>query len=151
MAHLRKNHLQCGIPGFDPWIGKIPWRKERLPTPVFWPREFHGLYRPWGHKESDMTEWLSLSLFWGQCMILSSFSQIPLRFILISSYSKKANVRLFLKFNWQHKIYQNIYNSQVLEGVGTKERKKKTILENRQIAEAENKRRGNKFCSITMC
>ena len=30
---------------------KIPWRRERLPTPVFWPGEFHGLYSPWGHKE----------------------------------------------------------------------------------------------------
>ena len=38
------------------WLGKIPWRRERLPTPVFWPGEFHGLYRPWGHKESDKTE-----------------------------------------------------------------------------------------------
>ena len=27
---------------FDPWIGKIPWIKERLPTPVFLPEEFHG-------------------------------------------------------------------------------------------------------------
>ena len=32
-----------------------------LLTPVFWPREFHGLYSPWGRKESDMTEQLSLS------------------------------------------------------------------------------------------
>ena len=47
-------------PGFDPWVGKIPWRRERLPTPVFWPEEFHGLYGPWGRKESDMTERLSL-------------------------------------------------------------------------------------------
>ena len=54
--------LQCGRPGFDSWVGTIPWRRERLPTPVFWPGEFHGLYSPWGHKESDMTEWLSLSL-----------------------------------------------------------------------------------------
>ena len=30
--------------GFDPWVGKIPWRRERLLTPVFWPGEFHGLY-----------------------------------------------------------------------------------------------------------
>ena len=43
----------------DPWVGKIPWRRERLPTPVFWPGEFHGLYRPWGDKGSD-TESLSL-------------------------------------------------------------------------------------------
>ena len=31
------------------------------PTPVSWPREFHGLYSPWGHKESDTTKWLSLT------------------------------------------------------------------------------------------
>ena len=37
-------------------LGRFPWRKERLPTPVFWPREFHGLYSPWGCKESDRTE-----------------------------------------------------------------------------------------------
>ena len=41
--------------------GKIPWRRERLPTPVFWPREFHRLYSPWGRKESDTTEWHLLS------------------------------------------------------------------------------------------
>ena len=29
--------------------------RERLPTPVFWPGEFHGLYSLWDHKESDMT------------------------------------------------------------------------------------------------
>ena len=44
------------IPGW-----KIPWRRERLPTPGFWPGEFHGLCSPWGCKESDATERLSLS------------------------------------------------------------------------------------------
>jgi len=48
-------------PGFNPWVGEIPWRRDRLPTPVLWPEEFHGLYSPWSHKESDMTERLSLS------------------------------------------------------------------------------------------
>ena len=37
--------LQCGRPGFDLWVGKIPWRRGRLPTPVFLPRQFHELYR----------------------------------------------------------------------------------------------------------
>ena len=60
MAQLVKN--PTGRLGFDPWVGKIPCRRERLPTPVFWPGEFHGLYSPWGHKELDTTEWLSLSL-----------------------------------------------------------------------------------------
>ena len=34
---------------------------ERLPTTVFWPGEFHGLYSLWGCKELDTTEWVSLS------------------------------------------------------------------------------------------
>ena len=34
-----KIHLQCGRPRFNPWIGKIPWKGERLPTLVFGPRE----------------------------------------------------------------------------------------------------------------
>ena len=51
-------------PGFDPWVGKIPWRRAWQPTPVFLPGESHGQrslvgYSPWGHKESDTTEWLS--------------------------------------------------------------------------------------------
>ena len=41
---------------------KITWRREWPPTPIFWPGEFHGLYIPWGCKELDTTEQLSLSL-----------------------------------------------------------------------------------------
>ena len=52
----RGNIYPSGPPGFDPWVGKIPWRRERLPTPVFWPREFHGLYSPWGCKELNTNE-----------------------------------------------------------------------------------------------
>ena len=53
---------------FDPWIEKIPWRREVLSTPVFLPGESHGLrqlesYSPWGHKELDTTEQLTCSLF----------------------------------------------------------------------------------------
>ena len=59
--------LQCRRPGFDPWVRKIPWRRERLLTPAFLPGESHGQrslagYNPWCHKESDMTELLTLSL-----------------------------------------------------------------------------------------
>ena len=42
------------------WVRSLgwedPWRRERLPTPVFWPGELHGLCSPWGLKESDTTE-----------------------------------------------------------------------------------------------
>ena len=61
--------LQCGRPGFDPWFGKIPWRRQQLPSPVLWPGEFHGLYSPRGCKESDMTERLSLPLQWATTYI----------------------------------------------------------------------------------
>ena len=33
--------LQCRRPGFNPWVGEVPWR-EWLPTPIFLPGEFHG-------------------------------------------------------------------------------------------------------------
>ena len=50
--------------GFTPWVGKIPWRREWQPTPVFLPGESHGQrnvlgYRPWGCKESNPTEQLT--------------------------------------------------------------------------------------------
>ena len=63
VVQLVKNLPEMRENGFDPWLGKIPWRRERLPTPVFWPREFHGLCSPWGYKESDTTEQLSLTHF----------------------------------------------------------------------------------------
>ena len=51
------------IPGLGRSLGKIPWRRDRLPTPVFWPEEFHGLYSPWGRKESDTTElWVNFPI-----------------------------------------------------------------------------------------
>ena len=51
---------------FDPWVGKIPEGREWLPTPVFLCEEFHGQrslagYSPWGCKESDTTERLTLT------------------------------------------------------------------------------------------
>ena len=48
-------HLQCRSPGFDPWVGKIPWRREWLPTAILLPGKSHGQqslvgYSPRGHK-----------------------------------------------------------------------------------------------------
>ena len=48
VAQLIKNLPATG----GTWVWSLgwedPWRRERLSTPVFWPAEFHGLYRPWG-------------------------------------------------------------------------------------------------------
>ena len=56
-------------PEFYPWVGKNPWRREWLPTPVFLPGKFHGQrglagYSPWTHKEPETTKRLTLSLSW---------------------------------------------------------------------------------------
>ena len=65
MAHLVKNLLaNAGHErdrGFDPWAGKIPWRRNWQHTPVFLPGKFHGQrslagHSPWGCEESDTTE-----------------------------------------------------------------------------------------------
>ena len=65
VAHLVKNPPAMQ----ETWVRslgrKIPWRWAWQPTPVFWPGESHGQrslvgYSPWRHKESDMTERLSL-------------------------------------------------------------------------------------------
>ena len=62
-----KTLTKCRRPGFNSCFGKSPWRKEWLPSPLFLPEEFHGQrslvgYSPWGCKQSDMTERLTLSL-----------------------------------------------------------------------------------------
>ena len=56
VAQLVKNLPAIWETWFNPWVEKIPWRREQLPTLVFWLGEFYGLYHPWGHKELDMTE-----------------------------------------------------------------------------------------------
>ena len=61
VAQLVKNLPAMQETWVRSWARKIPWRRERLPTPVFWSRVFiHGLYSPCGCKELNMTEQLSL-------------------------------------------------------------------------------------------
>ena len=50
--------LQCGRPGFDSWVRKIPWRRKWQSTPVFLPGKSHGQRglvgdSPWGHTKSQ--------------------------------------------------------------------------------------------------
>ena len=54
---------------FDPWVGMIPWSRKWQPTPVLLPGKSHGQRSlagssPCGHKESDMTEWLSTHAYY---------------------------------------------------------------------------------------
>ena len=49
--------------GLIPGSGRSAEEGIGYPLPVFWTGEFHELYSTWGHKESDKTEQLSVSLF----------------------------------------------------------------------------------------
>ena len=56
--------LQCGRPGFDPWVGKIPWRRKWQPAPVFLPGRPHGQrslvgHSPWG-SQRVRHDWVTL-------------------------------------------------------------------------------------------
>ena len=76
-------------PVFDPWVRKIPWRREWQPTPVFLPGEFHGQrsqagYSPWGCNKLDIIEQLTLSLSLFHAVVRNNpkrahepFSQVP--------------------------------------------------------------------------
>ena len=58
--------LQCGRPGFDPWVGKILWRRKWQPTPVLLPGKFHGRslvgHSPWGCRVGHYWATLLLSM-----------------------------------------------------------------------------------------
>ena len=81
-------------PGFNPWVGKICWRRKQLTTPIFWPGEFHGLYGPGGCKESDTTEWLNSTIIL-HAVYNSNFLCYPPN-IPCSSFVSRSNAVKFL-------------------------------------------------------
>ena len=79
--------------GFDPWVAKIPWKREWQSTPVFLPGEFHGQrnlvsYGPWGLKELDTTEHISMhdgrTAMWMCLMLLTCI--VPCKVLLVASW-----------------------------------------------------------------
>ena len=70
--------FQCRRPGFSPLVGRIPWRRKWLPTPVLMTGELHEQrspvgYSPWGLKESDSTEQLTFSLLVFHCTCMDEW------------------------------------------------------------------------------
>ena len=81
VAQMVKNLLQCGRLGFSPWVGKIPRRRKWQPSPILLPGESHGQrslmgYSPWGLKELDTTEQLTLNFTSNFCG-LATQSGVP--------------------------------------------------------------------------
>ena len=79
-----RSHRKCG---FDPCVGKVPWRRTWQHTPVFLPGKCHRQrslvgYSPWGHKESVMTK-----VFEHKCVFTGTSLNIYYWFISIKFLS----------------------------------------------------------------
>ena len=50
----KESSCNAGNLSLIPGLGRFSWRREWLPTPVFWPGEFNGLNSPCGLKDSGI-------------------------------------------------------------------------------------------------
>ena len=76
--------LQCRRPRFDPWVGKIPWRRKWQPTPVFLPGSSRVAVHSLSCVRLSMTPWtathqasLSITISWSLLKLMSIGSVIP--------------------------------------------------------------------------
>ena len=103
--------LQCMRPGFNPWVRKVPQRREWLPTTVFFPGEFPGQrslvgYSPWGLREWDTETnaftftslqsyggWLHFLMFLAVYIMLCflSWNEISFTQLSLHKYKIKSN------------------------------------------------------------
>ena len=90
----KESACNAGDLGPIPALGRSPGRRGWLPTPIFWPGEFHGLYSPCGHRESDTTEWLALSPY----IYIDRESEI---FIMSDWLRSPRNFHLKVKWPWK--------------------------------------------------
>ena len=97
--------LLCWRPGFDPWVGKFPWRREWRSTPAFLPREFHGKrslvgYSPQDLKKLNMTEKLThvciYILFQGLSRWLSSVQSLSCVQLFAIPWTTARQASLFI-------------------------------------------------------
>ena len=87
VAQLKRICLQCRRHRFDPWVGKIPWRRKWQPTPLSLLGKSHRQRSlvgcsPWGPKESGMTERPTHA----SCLLLFSLWQHVFQYLLCSFY-----------------------------------------------------------------
>ena len=79
LAQMVKNPPATGRPGSDPWVGKIPGgghgnllQYSCLENPM--DRGSLVGYNPWGHKESNLTEWLNTYMYHLSLLLTASSS-----------------------------------------------------------------------------
>ena len=93
---------------FNPWVGKITWRRKWQSIPVFSPGKFHGQrslvgYSPWGHKESDTTEWLhSLCLFLEEACCFSTNKSGVVKEAARNLTNRASRIHQHLSNSWKN-------------------------------------------------
>ena len=105
-SDVKESTCNAGDLGSIPGLGRSPWRREWLLIPVFLPGEFHGQrslvgYSPWGCKESDMTEWLTLPLFSSEIHTFTWQNVIFSEVLIIWWSTRWTNTQLFAKCGTQ--------------------------------------------------
>ena len=96
--------LQCGRPGFDSWVGKIPQRRKWQSTPALLPGKSHGRrsligYSPWGCNESDTTELLHFHLHGASTKHNENFRTLMLHHFSSSQPQRGTYVSLALFYH----------------------------------------------------
>ena len=107
MAQMVKNLPATRETWFDPWLGKISWRRACQPISVFLPGEFHVQrslvgYSPWACKELDMTEWLSTHAHSRVLVIWSSLTSCPISDFSFLQHSDSSHKILVLSGSPSH-------------------------------------------------
>ena len=91
---------------FDPWVGKIPWRRVWKPTPIFLPGESHGQrslagYSPWRHSQTGLSQ--------QACMLQPQSST---RTALLTQ-QKALDPNSFPSFSWPNATHLSALNANV--------------------------------------
>ena len=122
VLYIWKVGFPCGSAGKDPpavretwvnpWVGKIPWRRERWPTAVFWPGEFHGLYSPWGRRVGH--NWATFTLHLKEGRRIRNNSYFP-KLQNCQFWVKKKSKNKIVRFCWMKR--RTHLNTQYCHGI----------------------------------
>ena len=130
--------MQCRRPGFDPWVGNIPWRKKWQPTPTLLPGKSHGQrslvgFSSWGCKELGTTEQLTRThtrtLIGSSAGPESVCSTGDLGSIPQLGRSPGEGIGYPLQYSWAFLVDQMVKNLPTVHGVA----KSRTLLSNKHI------------------
>ena len=92
----KESSCNVGELGSIPGLGRFPG-EGIIPTPVFWPGEFRGLYGPCGHKQSDTTEQLSLHFTSFTNIFHKVNEEYNFQFKIRNGYQKRIKMAIFSK------------------------------------------------------